>query len=106
AIDRYGVSVSASRLVAGERPLHRDLEAALAQLHGAEASLSFVSGHATNVTVIGRLMGRQDLVLHDAYAHNSIVQGAQLAGAQRVSFPHNDAAAAERLLAERRGRFK
>ncbi len=106
AIDRYGVSVSASRLVAGERDLHRELEAALAGLHDCEAALSFVSGHATNVTVIGRLMGRQDLVLHDAYAHNSIVQGAQLAGAQRLSFPHNDAAAAERLLSERRGRAK
>jgi 8-amino-7-oxononanoate synthase len=106
AIDRYGMSVSASRLVAGERPLHRALEEALAELHGAEAALSFVSGHATNVTVIGRVAGRQDLVLHDAYAHNSIVQGAQLSGAQRASFPHNDAAAAERLLAERRKRFK
>jgi 8-amino-7-oxononanoate synthase len=106
AIDRYGTSVSASRLVAGERGLHRDLEAALAALHGAEASLTFVSGHATNVTVIGRLMGRQDLILHDAYAHNSIVQGAQLSGAQRLSFPHNDVAACERMLAERRGRFK
>jgi 8-amino-7-oxononanoate synthase len=106
AIDRYGTSVSASRLVAGERDLHRELETALAALHGAEACLTFVSGHATNVTVIGRLVGRQDLVLHDAYAHNSIVQGAQLSGAQRLSFPHNDVAAAERLLAERRGRVQ
>jgi hypothetical protein len=29
AIERYGVSASASRLVAGERPVHRALEAAL-----------------------------------------------------------------------------
>jgi 8-amino-7-oxononanoate synthase len=106
AIDRYGTSVSASRLVAGERGVHRELEAALAAVHGAEASLTFVSGHATNVTVIGQLMGRHDLILHDAAAHNSIVQGAQLSGAQRLSFPHNDAAACERMLAERRGRFK
>jgi 8-amino-7-oxononanoate synthase len=106
AIDRYGTSVSASRLVAGERHVHRELEAALAAIHGAEASLTFVSGHATNVTVIGRLMGHSDLILHDALAHNSVVQGAQLSGAQRLSFPHGDAAACERMLAERRGRFK
>ena len=106
AIDRYGTSVSASRLVAGERSVHRELEAALAAVHGAEASLTFVSGHATNVTVIGQLMGRHDLILHDASAHNSIVQGALLSGAQRLSFPHNDVAACERMLAERRGRFK
>ena len=36
AIDRYGTSVSASRLVSGERPIHRELEAALARIHGAE----------------------------------------------------------------------
>ncbi len=36
AIDRYGVSAGASRLVAGERPVHRALEAALAGHYGQE----------------------------------------------------------------------
>src|SRR5262249_1646200 len=34
AIDRYGTSVSASRMVSGERPIHRELEQALACIHG------------------------------------------------------------------------
>ena len=106
AIDRYGTSVSASRLVSGERPPHRELERRLADLHGAEDCVAFVSGHATNVTVIGHLMTKNDLILHDAFVHNSAVQGAQLSGARRLSFPHNDAAAAERLLAENRARHK
>jgi 8-amino-7-oxononanoate synthase len=106
AIDRYGTSVSASRLVSGERPPHRELERRLAELHGAEDCVAFVSGHATNVTVIGHLMGKNDLILHDAFVHNSAVQGAQLSGARRLSFPHNDAAAAERLLVENRSRHK
>ena len=38
AIDRFGTSASASRLSAGERQVHRDLEIALAKLHGAESS--------------------------------------------------------------------
>ena len=78
AIDRYGVSASASRLVAGERPVHRALEAALARHYGQEACLTFVSGHAANVSTIGALLGPRDLVVHDALAHNSIVMGAQL----------------------------
>jgi 8-amino-7-oxononanoate synthase len=106
AIDRFGTSVSASRLVSGERAPHRELERQLAELHGAEDCIAFVSGHATNVTVIGHLMGRNDLILHDAFVHNSAVQGAQLSGARRLSFPHSDAAAAERLLAENRTRYK
>ncbi len=104
AIDRYGISVSASRIVSGERAVHRDLEAALAELYQAEDCLTFVSGHATNVTVIGHLVGAGDAVVHDALAHNSIVQGARLSGAQRLSFPHNDLDALDRQLAGLRGR--
>jgi 8-amino-7-oxononanoate synthase len=104
AIDRYGTSVSASRPVSGERPVHRELERALARLHGVEDSLAFVSGHATNVTVIGHLLGQGDVIVHDALIHNSIVQGATLSGARRVPFRHLDAAAADRMLAEARPR--
>lgn len=104
AIDRYGTSVSAARLGAGERPIHRELERRLSEIHGTEDCVVFVSGHATNVTVIGHLLGKNDLILHDVLSHNSVLQGAQLSGARRLSFPHNDAAAAERLLAEQRGR--
>ncbi len=104
AIDRYGTSVSASRIVSGERPVHRELEAALAEIYRAEECLVLVSGHATNVTVIGHLVGPRDAVVHDALAHNSIVQGAKLSGARRLSFPHNDLDALDRLLAGLRGR--
>jgi 8-amino-7-oxononanoate synthase len=102
AIARYGTSCSASRLVAGERPIHRELEQRLAALHGTEDCVAFVSGHATNVTVIGSLFGKADLILSDALIHNSVQQGAQLSGAKRLTFAHNDAAAAERLLAAHR----
>jgi 8-amino-7-oxononanoate synthase len=102
AIDRYGTSVSASRIVSGERPVHRDLELALADAHGTEDALALVSGHATNVTVIGHLVDRNDLILHDALSHNSIVQGALLSGARRISFPHNDLGELDRLLGEAR----
>ena len=100
AIDRYGTTVSASRVVAGERPIHRELERRLAALHGAEDAVAFVSGHATNTSVIGHLLGPDDLILHDALIHNSVTQGALLSGARRLAFPHNDAAACARLLEE------
>jgi 8-amino-7-oxononanoate synthase len=99
AIARYGTSASASRVVAGERPIHRELERALASLYGAQDAVVFVSGHATNVTTIGELMGPKDLILHDALIHNSALVGAQLSGAVRRSFAHNDLDALERLLA-------
>ncbi len=106
AIDTFGTSVSASRIVAGERPVHRALETALAALYEAEDAIVFVSGHATNVSTIGTLMGPKDLVLYDSLSHNSIVVGAELSGATRRAFAHGDCDALERMLAESRTRFE
>lgn len=106
AIDMYGVSPSGSRLVAGCRPVHDALEAALARHYEADAALCFVSGHSTNVSTIAQVMGEGDLILHDALCHNSILVGVKLSGAARRAFPHNDLATLERLLAESRGLYR
>jgi len=106
AIDRYGTSVSASRLVSGEKTIHQDLEREIACIVGAEDAVTFVGGHATNETVIGHVVGPGDLVLHDALAHNSLLQGAVLSGARRRPFPHNDFEAADKLLAQTRGQYR
>jgi 8-amino-7-oxononanoate synthase len=106
AIDRYGTSVSASRVAAGERPLHRELESSLANWLGTEDCVAFVGGFSTNVTVVGHLVGPEDLILHDALIHNCSLQGARLSGATRLPFPHNDWRALERLLVERRRRYR
>jgi 8-amino-7-oxononanoate synthase len=100
AIERFGTSASASRLASGERSVHRELEAELAAMLGVDDALVFVSGHATNVTVIGHLFGRKDLILHDSLIHNSVQQGCLLSGARRVTFPHNDWEKADRILSE------
>jgi 8-amino-7-oxononanoate synthase len=106
AIDRYGTSASASRLVAGERPIQRELEEALAELYEVDDCLVFVSGHATNVSTIGYLFGPKDLVIHDSLIHNSVLEGIKLSGSARRSFPHNDTATLDGILAEIRGQFE
>ncbi len=98
AIESYGTSASASRVVAGERPGHISLEQALAAHYQTQGCVVMVSGHATNVTTIGALLEAGDVVFHDALSHNSIVTGVQLSGAQRRSFAHNDLDALENLL--------
>ena len=106
AIDRFGTSVSASRLVSGEKTIHQELEREIARLLRTEDAITFVGGHATNETVIGHVVGPGDLVLHDALAHNSLLQGAVLSGARRRPFPHNDFAAAEAILGQIRGQYR
>lgn len=106
AIERYGTSASASRLVAGERPVQRALEEEIATLYGVEDCVAFVSGHATNVSTIGYLFGPKDVVIHDSLIHNSVLEGIKLSGAARRSFPHNDTVALDAILGEIRGQFE
>lgn len=106
AIDDLGTSVSASRLTAGERKIHRDLERSLAELHGTEDAISFVSGHATNVSVIGGLLNQEDLIVTDTLIHNSVIEGAKLSGARRILCPHGDIDAFERALRLNRNRHR
>ncbi len=106
AIDRYGTGAGASRLVSGEKQIHRELESALAGFLGRPASIVFVSGHATNVTTIGHLLGPGDLIVHDILAHNSILQGARLSGATSRGFAHNDWRALDTLLSGIRHDFR
>ncbi|MEQ8739920.1 MAG: aminotransferase class I/II-fold pyridoxal phosphate-dependent enzyme, partial [Hoeflea sp.] len=106
AMKIFGTSASASRLVSGERRPHRELEAKIAEVHGTPAAITFVSGHATNVTTIGTLLGKRDLILHDRLIHNSVMQGALLSGAQRQPFDHNDWRGLDELLGRSRRKFE
>jgi len=106
AIDRYGTSASASRLVSGQKVIHAELERELAAWVGTEDAVVMVGGHATNETTIGHLFGPGDLILHDALAHNSIIQGCILSGARRRPFAHNDWQAADKLLARFRHEYR
>ncbi|MCC7442833.1 MAG: aminotransferase class I/II-fold pyridoxal phosphate-dependent enzyme [Bdellovibrionales bacterium] len=106
AVARFGTSASASRLASGQIPLHVELERELAAFLGAEDSVVMVAGHPTNMTTIGHLAGPGDLILHDSLSHDSILQGCKLSGAQRRPFPHNDWAAADRILKSVRAHYR
>lgn len=106
AATKWGVSANASRLVGGERPYHTKLEKALASAYGVDAAVAMVSGHATNVTTIGAMLGPKDLILMDQLIHNSISEGARLSGAARLTFPHNDFEWVDETLSRVRGRYE
>lgn len=106
AVERYGSSVSAARILSGNRALHEELDRALADLLGAEDAITLVGGHSTNVSVIGHLVGPDDLIVHDALAHDSILQGCRLSGASRQPFPHQDIKALDALLHQIRDRYR
>jgi acyl transferase domain-containing protein/7-keto-8-aminopelargonate synthetase-like enzyme/NAD(P)-dependent dehydrogenase (short-subunit alcohol dehydrogenase family) len=106
AVERYGTSVSASRVASGERPFHGELEALLARCQGADDALLFTAGHATNVTTIGHLFGAEDLILHDEYIHDSALQGIKLSGAARRGFRHDEPEHLEQQLKQLRPHYR
>ena len=88
------------------RRAHRSLGlsiSAIADFVEVEDALALVSGFMTNVSLIGHLLGRRDLIVADELAHNSILVGGQLSIAPLVRFAHNDLDELERILKTRRG---
>ena len=106
AIDRFGTSGSASRMVGGNTTIHEALDEELAEFLGVERATVFPCGYGTNASVLAHLFGAGDLILYDELSHNSIVQGATASAAARRSFRHNDHEQLDRLLRDIRGRYR
>lgn len=106
AIMSIGVGASASRLVGGERRIHGEMERDLARFLGVEDTLAMVSGYMANLSFVGHLMTKRDLILVDELSHNSIMVGTEISRAEIVEFAHNDLADLDRILAKRRGEFE
>jgi 8-amino-7-oxononanoate synthase len=106
AIDRFGCSASASRMVGGNTTLLDDLDAELAAFIGTERAVMFPCGFGTNASVFGHLFGAGDLILYDELAHTSIVQGAALSKAGKRSFRHNDHRQLDGLLRDLRSQYR
>jgi len=102
AIETYGAGAGASRLVTGNHPLFRQLEARLARIKQTDAAVVFGSGYLANAGIIPVLIGRDGLVLADELSHACLFAGAQLSRGLLVPFRHNDVAHARELLRQRR----
>lgn len=103
ALDRYGASASASRLVTGTLPVHHELEAALCSLTGQASALVFSTGYAANLGVLTALSGRGSQILLDAHAHASLHDAARMSRVPYDTFEHNDPNALDAAVRARRG---
>jgi 8-amino-7-oxononanoate synthase len=106
ALDSYGTTSGATRIVSGNIPLHQELEGIIADAYDVDDATTVGSGYLTNAAVIGFVLGEKDLAVCDALVHNSIVTGAQWAGCQRMQFRHNDPESLDSLLARTRSHFE
>ena len=110
ALTTYGAGSGAARLIVGSRPIHAELEHALAAWSGRDAALLFPTGFQANLGVIGALVataGRGPdaaVVYSDELNHASIIDGIRAARADVVVYRHADVDHLRELMADRRDR--
>jgi 7-keto-8-aminopelargonate synthetase-like enzyme len=101
-IRRWGTHNGASRAFASVRA-NTEAENKLAQWLGTEATLIYPSVTLANMGAIPGLVGRQDVLVVDEQAHNSIQEGAKIAkanGTRVFFFSHCNPQALEKVLDE------
>jgi len=100
ATRRYGVGSGAVRTISGTMSLHMQLEERIARFKNVEACVVFQSGFAANAGTVAAVLTPEDHIVSDELNHASIIDGCRLSRAKIHVFPHKDAAAADRKLAD------
>jgi 8-amino-7-oxononanoate synthase len=98
ALDRWGAGSGSARLIVGSRPIHSELESALAEWKHTERAVLFPTGFATNLGVLTTFAQPGAFVVSEELNHASIVDGCRLARAEVAISRHGDAAHVDGLL--------
>jgi 8-amino-7-oxononanoate synthase len=102
AIDRFGTSMTGSRLVNGSMKLHEEFEQKLAAWFGKESALVFTTGYQVNIASLSALLSnKKSVAVIDRNVHASLYDGVRLgqaAGARLVRYRHNDAESLDKAL--------
>jgi len=78
-LEKFGAGTGSVRFICGTFTVHRDLERAIADLVGTEASLSYVSAWNANEGLTASIVEQNDFVVSDALNHASIIDSIRLA---------------------------
>jgi 8-amino-7-oxononanoate synthase len=104
ALDRWGAGSGSARLIVGSRPVHSELEAALADWKHCERAVLFPTGFATNLGVLTTFGGPGTLVVSDELNHASIIDGCRLSRSEVAVARHSDPDHVDALLRGAGGR--
>jgi glycine C-acetyltransferase len=106
-LDKYGAGTGSVRFICGTFTVHRELERALAELVGTEASLTYVSCWNANEGLVATVLGENDVVISDQLNHASIIDAVRLARqigkSQSAVYRHSDMADLEDKLRAAKG---
>lgn len=103
AVALYGLGASSSPVISGTYGIHKQLEESLVEFFGMpDRGVSlFSSGYAVNLGVLQAFAKSGNHLILDSSAHMSLLEGAQISGAEVSYFRHNDMEQLEDLLKEK-----
>lgn len=105
--DKYGFSAPmGARLMTGNSDQHEELEKELADFVHKPSALLLNYGYQGIMSVIHALVDRNDFLIYDELSHACIVDGKQLAMADKSVFKHNDIESFEKQLERAHRRSK
>lgn len=100
AIDTYGLGTG-YRTLAGTHTLHLELEKAIAEFKGTQASVVVSSAYLANCAAIQTILGKEDVVISDELNHASIIDAVRISGVKnKFIYKHADATDLEAKLKE------
>ena len=106
AAQKFGYGSTGSPMMSGYTSLHQELEYAIADFLGYPRVVLFSAGYLANLGVAQALLKKKDWFIQDRLNHASLIDAAQLTGAELKRYPHLNNDKAEALLQEDINRFK
>ena len=99
AAKEYGLAYPmGARMMSGQSKQHMQLEQDLADFVGKEAAYLFNFGYQGILSTIDCLVDRNDVIVYDAEAHASLIDGMRLHIGKRFVYKHNDMESCEKQL--------
>lgn len=102
AMERWGYGLSSVRFICGKQEIHGQLEVAVSEFLGSEASILFAACFDANGAVFEPLLTADDAIVSDSLNHASIIDGIRLCKARRYRYANNDLDALENQLKQAR----
>ena len=107
ALDKYGLGAGSSRVFAGTREIHRELEETVARFLQLPDAIVLSSGYLANIGFYEALFDSRDCLFCDALVHPSTAEGMRLSSATAFPFRNNDVEDLEdKLRRSRSARFR
>ncbi|KPJ89445.1 MAG: aminotransferase [Spirochaetes bacterium DG_61] len=97
-VERYGASMCGTPIATGYVDIFKKVEERLSKFVGLDDSTIFPSCYQANMGIFSVLLKKEDAIIVDHYAHNSLVSGILSVGCKIAPFLHNNMSHLKKLL--------